>query len=268
MALAFQRALVMCVAHAKVAAAVRDHSRFHQQPLGRLWVTVDAALRLVFGSGRVPTEAAEQIYRTHDRINGWLDDADVPSAEAYTAHDVTLLVWVWASLVDSCTVAYTRWVREWSPREADAFYDDMCAFAEFFGIPEQVVPSNRHRFAAYLEEMLGGGEVGVTEASRDVTHQVVSFSRWYAPAVVLEPLRLATLATIDPRLRQALGLVFSERDRQAFEHLERFLARFYHHLPGWRVNTPYLYLALRRPAMRLCALAEPKPRRSRRRAPL
>ncbi len=251
MALAFQRALIMCVAHPTVAAAVKDHSRFQQQPLRRLWVTVDTALRLVFGSGRVPTEAAEQIYRTHDRINGSLPHADTTSGEPYTAHDVTLLAWVWAALVDSCTVAYTRWVRRWSSREADAFYDDMCTFARFFGIPEHIIPSDRHHFAAYLDEMLGGGEVGATEASRDVAGEVVSFSRWYVPPVVLEPLRLAALGTLDPRLRHALGLRFSERDEQAFERLERLLAGFYEHLPGWRVNTPYLYLALREPAMGL-----------------
>ncbi|MBW3575567.1 MAG: DUF2236 domain-containing protein [Actinobacteria bacterium] len=249
MALALERALVMCVAHPKVAAAVKDHSRFRRQPVGRLWVTVDAALRLVFGSGRVPTEAAEQIYRTHDRINGWLPAADGTSDEAYTAHDVTLLVWVWAALVDSCTVAYTRWVAPWSAGEADAFYDDMCTFARFFGIPEPVIPSNRGHFAAYLEEMVSGGELGSTEASRQVAAEIVSFSRWYAPRPVLEPLRRAALATLDSRLRQALGLVTSERDQQAFERLERFLAAFYHHLPGWRVNLPYLYLSLRQPVV-------------------
>lgn len=249
MALALERALVMCVAHPKVAAAVKDHSRFQRQPVRRLWATVDAALRLVFGSGRMPTEAAEQIYRTHDRINGWLPAADGTSDEAYTAHDVTLLVWVWAALVDSCTVAYTRWVAPWSAGEADAFYDDMCTFARFFGIPEPVIPSNRRHFAAYLEEMFNGGELGSTEASRQVAAEIVSFCRWYAPRPVLQPLRRAALATLDPRLRQALNLVSSERDQQAFERLERFLAAFYPHLPGWRVNLPDLYLWMRQPVV-------------------
>lgn len=117
----------MCVAHTKVGAAVDHHSRFRQRPLTRLWVTADAALRVVFGSGRVPVEAATQIYRTHDRIHGSVEEpapADASGGGRYTAHDADLLLWVWATLVDSCEVAFTRWVRPWQPGEADAYYDD------------------------------------------------------------------------------------------------------------------------------------------------
>ena len=119
----------MEVAHPSVAAAVADHSRFQQQPVHRLWATSDAAMRLVFGQGDEPMGAARQVYRFHDHINGSTGE------EHYTAHDASLLLWVWATLVDSCDVAFCRWVRPYRPGEADSFYRDMCTFARFFGIP-------------------------------------------------------------------------------------------------------------------------------------
>ena len=71
-ALLVQRALVMDVAHPKVAGAVADHSDFQRRPLTRAWATVDAALRLVFGDEQVARQAARQIYAVHDHIDGSL----------------------------------------------------------------------------------------------------------------------------------------------------------------------------------------------------
>ena len=136
-ALLVQRALVMEVAHPKVAAAVAHHSHFQRRPLARAWVTVDAALRLVFGDERTARGAARQIYGVHDHIHGHVetpdglrpehdgdgtstadDSADSASTahDTYTAHDASLLAWVWATLVDTTEMAFTRWVR---PFDAD-----------------------------------------------------------------------------------------------------------------------------------------------------
>jgi uncharacterized protein (DUF2236 family) len=57
------------------------------------------------------------------------DPAALCPGAAYTAHDAALLTWVWATLVDSAEVAYTRWVGPLAPAEADAYYADMVAFA-------------------------------------------------------------------------------------------------------------------------------------------
>ena len=73
-ALMIQRALVMDVAHPKVAAGVEDHSQFRSHPWRRAWVTVDTGLRLVFGStadgpGRGPPDLRHP--RPHQRaLNG------------------------------------------------------------------------------------------------------------------------------------------------------------------------------------------------------
>ncbi len=149
-ALMIQRALVMDVAHPLVAAGVEEHSRFRSQPWRRAWITVDAALRLVFGDTRTAAAAARQIYATHDHIHGTLAEGTGPfeAGAAYTAHDASLLAWVWATLVDSAEVAYTRWVGPFTPAEADEYYADMVAFARFVGIPAGLLPADRPAFAA------------------------------------------------------------------------------------------------------------------------
>jgi len=246
--LLYQRALVMEVAHAKVGAAVADHSRFKQRPLGRLWATADAAMRLVFGDGSVPRHAAEQIYRFHDHINGALEPGAPPwpDGEGYTAHDASLLLWVWATLVDTCDVAFTRWVRPYRAGEADAFYRDMCAFARFFGIPDQAIPPDRPSFAAYLDGVLDGDQLAASETSRHVVTDLLWFHRWFAPPPVMRSMRVLNIGTLDPRLVERLDVGLDGRDERLFRRLDGALARGYRHLPAWRSQLPYGYLAVRR----------------------
>ncbi|MEY2571159.1 MAG: hypothetical protein QOE63_1509, partial [Acidimicrobiaceae bacterium] len=157
-AMVLQRALTLEVGHCKVGAGVQEHSLFRQQPLRRLWSTLDTGLRLVWGSPTVARAAAEQVYALHDHINGELPEPSAawPHGDAYTAHDASLLAWVWATLVETSFVAYERWLRPLSDAEADAYYADMCTFASFFGIPRALVPADRAAFDAYYESVLAG----------------------------------------------------------------------------------------------------------------
>lgn len=236
----YPRALVMEVAHPSVGAAVADHSRFQQRPIRRLWATSDAALRLVFGRGGEPMGAARQIYRLHDHIDG-----RAPMG-AYTAHDASLLVWVWATLVDSCNVAYTRWVRPCEPGEADAFYADMCAFARFFGIPEALIPADRSAFSAYLDGMLDAPLLGSTATAARVVRDILCFRRWYLAPQAMSALRLLAIGTLDPRLAEHLGLGLTREEQRRFHRLDTLLRRHYRRLPPGRTQLPYTYLRVRR----------------------
>jgi uncharacterized protein (DUF2236 family) len=240
----YPRALVMEVAHPSVAAAVADHSRVQQQPVHRLWATSDAAMRLVFGAGPEPQGAARQIYRFHDHINGTTGE------RPYTAHDASLLLWVWATLVDTCDVAFTRWVRPYHPGEADAFYHDMCTFARFFGIPSSLIPPDRPAFAEYLEQLLGGDELGTTATSARVVRDLLWFRRWFLAPPAMAALRTLAIGTLDPRLVERLGLPFTREDQRRFDHLDGVLRRQYRRLPSARARLPYRYLELRRAVVR------------------
>jgi uncharacterized protein (DUF2236 family) len=241
-----QRALVMDVAHAKVGQGVADHSGFRRQPMTRLWSTTDAGMRLVFGDSEMAREAARHIYRIHDHINGSTADG-----QAYTAHDASLLLWVWATLVDSFDTGFTRWVRPYRPGEGDEFYADMVSFATFFGIPPGLIPPDRQSFAAYLDAQLDDPALGTSAASAEMAHDVLFFKHWNVPAAVVRPTRVLAILTLDQRLRDRLGLELDSRDRRLADRLDGLLKAHYDKLPAIRTQVPSTYLFFRRPTIGL-----------------
>lgn len=247
--LLLQRALVMEVTHPKVGAAVEAHSTFRRQPVRRLWATFDAAMRLVFGRPDEARAAARQIYRFHDHVNGPLPDASAewPAGTRYTAHDATLLLWVWATLVDTAEVAYERWVRPLTHDEAAGYYADHCTFARFFGIPGELIPPDRGAFASYLDKMLDSDQLASTPTSTAVVRDVLWFKHWMVPQVVVRPLRILAIGTLDERLRDRLDLSLDRHDQRLFDKIDDRLRRNYTRLPEARTMGPYVYLAVRRP---------------------
>jgi uncharacterized protein (DUF2236 family) len=256
-ALMIQRALVMDVAHPKVGAGVQDHSQFRTHPWRRAWITVDTALRLVFGPTPTARAAARQIYATHDHINGHLAEpaGTWASDTAYTAHDASLLTWVWATLVDSADVAYTRWVGPFTAAEADAYYADMVAFARFVGIPAELIPADRSAFATYLDDMVGGGLLGTTEASRELVRHILWFEHRSVPSPIVRVGRLLAVTTLDQRLVDALDLRLSPDDERVARRLDENLRAYYPRLPRARAGLPMLYVLLRRPTIGLAERA-------------
>jgi uncharacterized protein (DUF2236 family) len=245
-ALMIQRALVMDVAHPLVAAGVEDHSQFRTRPWLRAWITVDAALRLVFGPTETARAAARQIYATHDRINGTL-----PAGTAYTAHDAELLTWVWATLVDSSETAYTRWVGPLPAPDAEAYYADMVAFARFVGIPAGLLPADRPAFAAYLDAMLSGDLLGAGDQGRRLARDILWFGHRTVPSPIVRVGRVLAVITLDPRLRDRLQLRLDPDDERYGNRLDEILRRHYSRLPRARAGLPRLYVLLRRPTIGL-----------------
>jgi len=250
-ALLVQRALVMEVAHPMVGAGVHHHSGFRAHPIRRAWVTADAALRLVFGDDEVARGAVRQIYGVHDHINGALPDAAGrwEKGAAYTAHDASLLTWVWATLVDTAETAYTRWVRPFTAGEAEAFYDEMKAMARFLGIPDALVPVDRPAFSRYMDDMLDDASLGSGAVSREVARQILWYRHWTVLPPVVRLERVLALATLDPRLLDRLGLRPSPDDARLGERLDRWLATGYRRLPRPGASVPRLYVLLRRPSI-------------------
>jgi uncharacterized protein (DUF2236 family) len=268
-ALMIQRALVMDVAHPQVAAGVEDHSQFRSRPWRRALVTIDAGLRLVFGSTPVAQAAARQIYATHDHINGTIAPGDgtpgdgAPSSDgSYTAHDASLLTWVWATLVDSAEVAYTRWVGPFSVPDAEAYYADMVAFGRFVGIPAHLLPPDRTAFAAYLDGVLDRGLLGKGEQGRALVRQILWFEHRTVPSPIVRIGRVLAVRTLDPRLVGSLGLELDAADARFGDRLDQMMRTYYPRLPRARAGLPTLYVQLRRPTIGLSARWRPGAGRS------
>ncbi len=68
--LAGGRALLMQLAHPKVAAGVAAHSQFQKDPLGRLYRTMSRMWSIVFDEEPQAREALRQVAMVHKRVRG------------------------------------------------------------------------------------------------------------------------------------------------------------------------------------------------------
>src|SRR5881628_4100800 len=132
------RALLMQLAHPKVAAGVDGHSDFRSQPIRRLRRTIRMTMAIVFGDRETALAAARAVNQTHGRVRG----------EGYRALDPDLLLWVHATLVDSALVTYETFVKPLSEREREDFYQESKLLGGLLGIPQETFPDSHRDFNA------------------------------------------------------------------------------------------------------------------------
>ena len=84
------RALLMQALHPGALAGVYDHSRFREDPLGRLAGTIRWIFTVSYGSTAAAREASEWVRRLHESVRGnYVDGHGV--ARGYSANDPELL---------------------------------------------------------------------------------------------------------------------------------------------------------------------------------
>jgi uncharacterized protein (DUF2236 family) len=164
------RAALLQLAHPWVAAAVDQHSRTRDDPFGRFQRTFFHVFRMVYGDLDTALRAGRAVHRIHERITGALPEAAGPFAQgsAYRANDPDALLWVHATLWHTSVLCFESVVRPLAVAERRAYYAETRRFAALFGIPDEVLPPSWEDFDAYVEQMLGGDVLGVTEPARRI----------------------------------------------------------------------------------------------------
>jgi uncharacterized protein (DUF2236 family) len=202
------RALLLQIAHPLVAAGVAEHSHFREDPLARLWRTLDLMLTLVFADAAAALKAVREIERVHTRVRGTLPEDVGPFARGtpYDASDPTLLYWVYATLVDSALLVYERFVAPLSPRQRDAYFEESKIGARLLGVPEPLIPATFPAFQDYVRTQIEGDVLSVGRAGREVAEAVL-----HPPvALPLSPafcaVRFFAIGLLPPSLRERLGL--------------------------------------------------------------
>lgn len=201
------RALLMQLAHPKVAAGVDDHSDFRTHPIRRLRRTVLMTMAIVFGARETALAAARAVNQVHARVRG--DD--------YRALDPSLLLWVHATLVDSALVTYQAFVGPLTATDCEDFYQESKLAGELLGIPRDRFPDSLHDFDEYLDGMISGGEVHVTPRAKELGRLVVRPPLRLVPGPVLVPFAVVTAGLLPPALREAYGLAWGRRQQRAFK---------------------------------------------------
>jgi uncharacterized protein (DUF2236 family) len=106
------RALLMQTLHPGAMAGVYEHSRYNEDPLGRLAGTVRWVVTTTFGSTEAVAEETARVTRLHSRVNGTYQrtDSHEPGAEVpYSAQDNDLVAWVHCVFTDAFLAAHKTW---------------------------------------------------------------------------------------------------------------------------------------------------------------
>lgn len=211
-------ALLMQIAHPLVAAGVAEHSRYREDPLGRLNRTLELTLAIAFGTAREAQEALRQIERRHRGVRGVLPETvgRFPAGTPYRANDPALLFWVHATLVDTALRVYEMFVEPLSEVEKDRYYEESKIIAALFGVPEQDIPANRRAFSRYMERMLSGDEIAVGEQARDIAASLLSPERPWPLRFAGPPLRLLTIGLLPEAIRRRYGYSWSAWQEHLF----------------------------------------------------
>ena len=236
------RALLLQLAHPWVAAAIADHSRALDDPLGRFHRTFGIVFAMVFGTLDDALGAARRLHQRHAAIEGVLSSAAGPfaSGSAYRANEVSALRWVHATLVETSLLAHDLVLPPLSPAERDRYYAESHTLAALFGIPRAALPATWRDFVTYNAAMQRSGNLTVTPAARSIAERVLAGGgkAWLRAPVWY---RTLTAEMLPERLRQGYGLEFGEREREASSRAVAQLRRLYPRLPKQlRFVGPYL----------------------------
>jgi uncharacterized protein (DUF2236 family) len=190
------RALLMQVAHPKVARAVCEHSEFERDPFSRLQRTLAAVYTVVFGSPTQAARAVTAVGRVHERVAG----AD------YRADDPELLLWVHATLVDTAMRVHGRFLRPLEPAEAERYYQESTAVGAAFGVPRERQPDDFVAFRRYVRGMVADLAPGLTADSRQVAAAVLHPRMPLPVAPLMAVARELTAGLLPAPLRRGYGL--------------------------------------------------------------
>jgi uncharacterized protein (DUF2236 family) len=213
------RALLLQVAHPLIAAAVADHSRYRRDPIGRLRHTLETIYAFAFSDREHATRMVEAINRRHAQVVG-----TSPDGTPYAALDPHLLLWVYATLIDSGLLAYETFVAPLTEAEREQAYLEFQEAAHVWGIPPEIFPP------------------GIREAGRIILKPPV----WWLPGFLMSPLEWVAVWLLPPTIRDGFGYTWGPRRERFMQLCAALSRRVVPRLPAWLRDLPVARAADRR----------------------
>jgi uncharacterized protein (DUF2236 family) len=205
---AWGRAILLQLAHPAIASALEHHSTFRGSigaALSRLRLTIRAMLLITFGDLERMIAAAARINAIHDHVR----------AAGYSAHDAALQRWVHATLLVSTLDTYERLVGPLTCDQRNRYCAEAAIMEPMLGLPSGLLPRSSAELTTYMEDMLAGNSLHITESSRALARAVLSPPRWYLAWPAFRPLQLMTIGSLPDRIRRAYGFAWRPRDERA-----------------------------------------------------
>ncbi len=230
--LAAARAALLQLAHPWVATAIAQHSRTLDDPLARFHQTFRVMFTMVFGTVEQALTEARHLHRLHQTIRGQLSHSfgRYRVGMPYEANEVSALLWVYATLVDSALLAYELLLPSLGNAEREQYYAESRQTAALFGLSRENLPPDGSSFRLYMTSALHSDTLGVGDATREMAHRLLDG----AGLKVRPPLwyRALTTELLPPRFRAEFQLTYTERERRSAAAALRWLRRIYPHLPA------------------------------------
>ncbi len=237
------RALLLQLAHPKVAQGVADHSDFEHDPLPRLAGTLDFLTFVVWGTPEEAEHAAAAVRRIHEHVTG----------PGYFAGDPELQNWVNATLTETALDLYSRLFGPLPEAIAERYYEDATKVASVLGCPREAQPADLAAFRRYFAGTVASLEV--TDTARVLARAVLDgrrLPRHLKPALPLN--RFVTAGLLPPPIRSQYGLGWSPHRERALNLGLRTVGGASRLVPrSVRRRTPELFVRLAR--RRAAALA-------------
>ena len=195
------RALLLQAAHPAALAGVAEHSRYKEDPLGRLagttkWLTVTS-----FGATEFIEKEARRVNEMHSRVTGSYIGKDGQPHE-YAAKASEYLLWVHCAFTDAFLKSYLHLGYEFKT-SADQYVAEWAKSAVPLGL------TNAPKSVAELEKTLDEfreNSLYASELTLDVVKFIMKPPFSKAGLIPFSIFANAAVATLDPRDRELLGL--------------------------------------------------------------
>ena len=189
------RALLIQAAHPEVVAGVSDHSRYREDPLGRLSRTSAYVTATTYGAMPEVEQAVAQVRRIHRVVSG-VSSRGV----AYDAEDPGFSAWVHNALTSSFLVANQAYGGvKLTPSEEDRFVSEQTRVGAL--LDSDPMPSTAGELAQWIE---GHPEVAPSPEMRDAVDFLADPPLEPGLKIGYKVLLEAAVATIPRRLRDVL----------------------------------------------------------------
>src|SRR4051812_3870093 len=160
-----------------------------------------------------------------------------PAGSLYIANDVSALMWVHATLVDTALRAYELVFPPVSAETRERYYTDCRLMGALFGIPTEAQPPNWAGLASYIEATLASDTLAVGVTGREIATRVLGGAgrlpvpSWY---------KSLTTTLLPEQLRGGFGQPLEDEDHRRAAWALAIIRRVYPLLPS-RIRTvgPY-----------------------------
>lgn len=235
-------AVLLQVAHPRIAQGVADHSDFRGNALGRLRRTLTAVNRITFGTRRDAEAMRARLAAIHGEVQGEVSPG-IAGPRHYSAFEPDLMLWVLSTLIDASIKGYEFVWGPLAPDRRERFYREFRQFGTYFGLPADEGPADYAGFVDYFEGMLHDEVLGSHPLCAEIAATVVHPPSPARDRLLGWLMDFLAIETVPPHIRGRLGLRSTPSTRLRMEILRGVAPTAFRVLPRRLTYYPESYRA-------------------------